>query len=150
MVTMDDNRCMIDTNVLIYITVNPNPWYNAARQWLDRMFREGFELCISTQIAREYLVVLTRGDVFEQRFTSEEASHQLDAILSVFALLYESERSVSSLTDLLRRYQIRGKSIHDANIVATMLAHGVKCLATYNSVDFRRFKEITLELAPAS
>jgi predicted nucleic acid-binding protein len=141
---------MIDTNVLIYITVNPNPWYNAARQWLDRMFNEGFELCISTQIAREYLVVLTRGDIFEQQFTSEEAIYELNAILSVFTLLDENERSVPFLTDLLQRYQVRGKSIHDANIVATMLVHGVKRLATYNSVDFRRFREITLESAPAS
>ena len=148
METMEDNRCMVDTNVLVYITVNPNPWYNVARQWLDRLFNEGFELCISSQIAREYLVVLTRGDVFEQNFTPEEATRELDAILSVFALLDESERSVSYLSDLMQSYHIRGKSIHDANIVATMLAHGVKRLATYNSDDFRRFEEITLELIP--
>jgi predicted nucleic acid-binding protein len=141
---------MVDTNVLIYITVNPNPWYNAARQWLDRLFNEGFGLCISSQIAREYLVVLTRGDVFERSFTPEEAIHELDAILSVFALLDESGRSVSHLSDLMRHYQIRGKSIHDANIVATMLAHGVKRLATYNSEDFRKFEEINLEPISAS
>jgi uncharacterized DUF497 family protein len=44
METMEDNRCMVDTNVLIYITVNPNPWYHVARQWLDRLFNEGFEV----------------------------------------------------------------------------------------------------------
>ena len=92
METMDADRYMVDTNVLVYITVNPNPWYHTARQCLDRLFNEGFELCISTQIVREYLVVLTRGDVFEQSFTPEEATQELDAILSVFSLFDENER----------------------------------------------------------
>lgn len=142
---MDDSRCMVDTNVLIYITVKPNPWYYAAREWLNRLSEKGFNLFISSQIAREYLVVLTRGDIFEQKFTSEEAACELDAIFSVFALLGENEKSVLYLSDLVRRYQISGKSIHDANIVATMLTHNIKRLATYNPDDFRRFNEIILE-----
>ncbi len=40
------------------------------------------------------------------------------------------------------------KSIHDANIVAVMLTHGVRRLATYNQADFQRFDEITLEAVP--
>jgi predicted nucleic acid-binding protein len=46
------------------------------------------------------------------------------------------------------QYQIRGKRIHDANIVAVMLTHGVYRLATYNQVDFQQFEEIVLEAAP--
>jgi len=52
------------------------------------------------------------------------------------------------LHNLVHRYQIRGKSVHDANVVAVMLAHGIHRLATYNSSDFQRFEEIALE--PAS
>ena len=32
-----------------------------------------------------------------------------------------------------------GKQVHDANIVATMLAHGVAALLTNNVADFTRF-----------
>ena len=39
------------------------------------------------------------------------------------------------------------KNIHDANIVAVMLIHGVRRLATYNQADFQRFDEIVLEAA---
>jgi hypothetical protein len=46
------------------------------------------------------------------------------------------------------RYQIRGKHIHDANIVAVMLPYGVHRLATYNQRDFLQFDEIVLEAAP--
>jgi predicted nucleic acid-binding protein len=36
--------------------------------------------------------------------------------------------------------------VHDANIVATMRAHGIDRLATLNAADFKRFEdEISLE-----
>jgi predicted nucleic acid-binding protein len=34
---------------------------------------------------------------------------------------------------------VRGKQVHDCNIVATMRAHGVRRLATRNSGDFERY-----------
>ena len=40
----------------------------------------------------------------------------------------------------------RGKQVHDANIVATMRANGLKRLATFNVADFARFEdEIAVE-----
>lgn len=42
---------------------------------------------------------------------------------------------------------IYGKNIHDANIVAVMLAHNITRLATYNRADFQRFDEVVLERA---
>ena len=32
-----------------------------------------------------------------------------------------------------------GRQIHDANIVAAMLAHGERRLLTFNTADFRRY-----------
>ena len=40
---------------------------------------------------------------------------------------------------LTRRFDFGGKQVHDANIVATMLAHGETRLLTFNQADFRRF-----------
>ena len=34
---------------------------------------------------------------------------------------------------------VGGKQVHDANIVATMLAHGERRLLTLNTGDFRRY-----------
>jgi len=145
---MDDNRCMVDTNVLIYSTVSSSPWHQEARGWLAALLDEGIELCIIPQIVREYLVILTRGDIFEEQFTPEEALDELEAILPTFILLDENEETVSHLRNLVRRYQVRGKSVHDANIVASMLTHDITRLVTYNTRDFRRYQEITIELIP--
>ena len=34
---------------------------------------------------------------------------------------------------------VGGRQIHDANIVATMLAHGERRLLSFNGADFRRY-----------
>lgn len=43
------------------------------------------------------------------------------------------------LLNLLGVIPCAGKQIHDANIVATMLAHGIPKLLTHNVADFNRF-----------
>jgi predicted nucleic acid-binding protein len=43
------------------------------------------------------------------------------------------------LQQLGRDYMFAGKQVHDANIVATMIAHGETRLLMFNSGDFQRF-----------
>ena len=142
---MDDNRCVVDTNLLIYGTVSSSPWHKEAKHWLASLVSKGTELCITPQVVREYLVVLTRGNIFEHQFTPAEAIGELETILPTFTLCEEKEETVSHLRSLVRRYEVRGKSIHDANVVATMVTYGIKRLVTYNTRDFRRYNEIELE-----
>lgn len=40
---------------------------------------------------------------------------------------------------LCREVPAAGRQIHDANIVATMLAHGAQDLVTFNVADFLRY-----------
>jgi len=46
--------------------------------------------------------------------------------------------------ELIKKYNVRGKRIHDANIVATMLCNEIKIIFTKNLVDFKVFKEIQI------
>jgi toxin-antitoxin system PIN domain toxin len=142
-----DERCMVDTNVLVYSTVTGNPWHQHARGWLTALRGQGSVLCVSPQILREYLVVLTRGQVFEVRFTVEQAVGTVEAFLPRLRVFDETDSTAANLRDLVRRYQVRGKHIHDANIVATMMTHGLARLATYNQKDFD-FREVALEPIP--
>lgn len=141
-------RCLVDTNVLVYSTVSANPWHREAREWLAELHGAGVKLCVTPQILREYLVVLTRGAIFETEFTTDEVLAILAALLQTLDVLDETSAVASMLRSLLERYPIRGKRIHDANLVATMSVHGVERLATYNQDDFRLFREITLEPLP--
>jgi predicted nucleic acid-binding protein len=145
---MPVERCLVDTNVLVYSTVAGNSWHQQARAWLAELHQSGVTLCVTPQILREYLVVLTRGAIFETEFSIEEVLGLLDALLQTLDVLDETTAVASALRMLLKRYPIRGKRIHDANLVAAMVVHGITRLATYNLDDFRVFQEITLEPLP--
>ena len=145
MTTPDVDACLVDTNLLVYSTVSGNPWYQQARQWLSTLQAAGSRLCVTTQILREYLVVLTRGSVFERSFSVDQVLVQVQGFLPSLTLLDEPIAAADLLRELVHRHQVRGKQIRDANIVAVMLTHGIHRLATFNQADFIRFDEISLE-----
>lgn len=142
---MEDKRCMIDTNVLVYSIVDSSPKHKEARDYLTLLAGNNVELCITFQIAREFLVILTRGNIFESKFTVDEALIELESILLSMSLLDENNQSFQCLLELISRYEVKGKKIHDTNIVALMITHGIKRLMTYNTKDFTRFDEVFLE-----
>jgi predicted nucleic acid-binding protein len=43
--------------------------------------------------------------------------------------------------ELLRAHPVTGKRIHDANLVATAVAHGLPKIATLNPRDFEAFDD---------
>ncbi len=54
----------------------------------------------------------------------------------------ENEEVARRLRQLALTYDVHGKRLHDANIVATMAAHGIRTLVTQNVADFAAFDEI--------
>jgi predicted nucleic acid-binding protein len=136
----------IDTNVLVAAAVDVHPSHGVAAAYLTRIAAEGGAACISGQVCREFLVALTRGPVEGRVFTVDEALSVLDGARESFVMLDEDEASLREFLDLVRRHDVKGKKLHDANIVATMRANAVARLATLNASDFQRFEhEIAVE-----
>lgn len=65
----------------------------------------------------------------------------IEQFLTSFRLIEENAAVVDQLLSLVRHVPVAGKQIHDANIVATMLAHRVPRLLTHNVADFARFSD---------
>ncbi len=83
------------------------------------------------------------------RLTTEVDSRLIDSFyLDInyfrknFILIYENNISTDILYEIVNKYKVRGKQIHDANIVASMLANDIKFLFTHNVKDFDRYKEL--------
>jgi hypothetical protein len=53
-----------------------------------------------------------------------------------------TEEVLHELLLLVARRGVRGKQVHDANVVATMMANRVARLATLNLSDFRRYEDL--------
>jgi predicted nucleic acid-binding protein len=137
----------VDTNVLVAATVESHPSHATAVALLARLVADQAPLAISTQICREFLVVLTRQPVEGRTFSMDEALAALARWRSSCAVLGDDPGVLVELLDLVRRHGVKGKQVHDANVVATMRANGIGRLATFNVVDFERYEdEIRVEV----
>jgi predicted nucleic acid-binding protein len=142
---MDADPVFRDTNVLVAASVVEHPSHAAAAALLAKLTAEQTPFCISPQVCREFLVVLARKPVSGREFTVEEALQALDSWRSACVVLDEGPAVLVELLALVRDHQVKGKQVHDANIVATMRAKNVSRLATLNAGDFERFEDdITL------
>lgn len=131
----------IDTSVLLAATAASRPEHAHALDALDAGFANR-TLCLSGQVVREYLSVTTRpAAVNGFGLTQANALSNVRQFLERARFLDEGTTVSHALLRLLDAVPCLGKQIHDANIAATMLAHGVPRLMTLNPVDFRRFGE---------
>jgi predicted nucleic acid-binding protein len=96
-------------------------------------------LWISGQVLREYLAVVTRPQGRLPAFPMAAALERVRFFSQRFWIAEDGPEIRSRLLMLLATYPTAGKQVHDANIVATMLANGVTHLLTNNAADFRRF-----------
>ncbi len=63
-------------------------------------------------------------------------------IRSLFRGADDTESITTRLMTLLRTHPTSGKQVHDANVVATMLAYGIDTLLTLNIDDLKQFADV--------
>jgi len=136
---MKINRIFIDTNILVHASVANSDKYPACSKFLDAHQRDGTSLVISGQVIREFIRTLTRPQFCEDESIKAEALRLAEQYSRAYEVLHEDGQVHAHLLKLTRDFGVRGKQVHDANIVATMLAHNVPTLATENVRDFQRY-----------
>ena len=129
----------VDTNVLVYSRVVESPDHETATDRLRRASQSNGPLRISRQILREYLTVVTRPLSWRDALPIGEALNDVNRLLNNYYILEDGPEVTETLVRLCREVSVGGRQIHDANIVATMLAHRERRLLTFNTADFRRF-----------
>lgn len=141
MATMDDNALFVDTNVLVYANVLETPFHAQALKAINSAQQAGRSLWISRQVIREYLVVMTRPQVFEN-LSRTTVLEQVEHFIAQFQVADDTLAVTAHLLALMNTYAIGGKQVLDANLVATMQAYGIPALLTHNTKDFERFGEV--------
>ena len=132
----------LDTSLIVAASVSFHPSNAEAVAFIATLVNEDTPLCISPQICREFVTVLTRKPIGGKTFTVEEALAALSTWQKTSILLEENEATAAQWAQLVEKYQVRGKQVHDCNIVAVMLVHGVPRLGTRNASDFARYDEL--------
>ncbi len=139
----------VDTNVLVYASRPSAAQHAAAHAALTRLEGEGSTLWVSPQVLREYLAVVTRPQATSPGLPMTTAIADVRRFRAALDVAEERPGVLDRLLDLLAAHQTTGRQVHDANIVATMLEHGIRRLLTFNTTDFRRFARI-IDIEPLS
>jgi predicted nucleic acid-binding protein len=140
MATTGVESLFVDTNVLVFANVAEAPLHKVALAKLQEYRESDCKIWISGQVLREYLAVRSRME------SSKRASHlstlvdRVRFFESAFNVAYDTQATMDKLLMLMKKVDVGGKQIHDANIVATMLTHDIKHLLTDNVEDFKRFE----------
>jgi predicted nucleic acid-binding protein len=129
----------LDTNVLVYASRSTAPEHAASRAVLARLEADASPLWISQQVLREYLAAVTRPQATSPPLPMATALADVRSFLASFEIAEDNSAVLDRLLELLAVHPVAGKQVHDANLVATMLAHRLDRLFTYNAADFQRF-----------
>lgn len=147
--TMVDDILFVDTNVLLTATDESRQLHSEALKLLAGTVSRDKRLATSGQVVREYLVVATRP--IENNglgLSAADAEVNVNEFLRGLELFDETEAVSMRLRQLATTHNLRGKRLHDANIVATMAVHGIHTLLTQNGSDFAPFNEIAIVAIP--
>jgi predicted nucleic acid-binding protein len=140
MATSVADRAVLDTNILLAATDESREDHEDAIGAINVWPASGVVLYTSGQILREYLAVATRPvDHNGLGMTQPDAIANVRALRARLNLLSEDVKVSERLLELLDTIECRGKQVHDANVVATMLVHGIDTVVTLNVDDFARF-----------
>lgn len=126
---MEDKRVFVDTNILLAVTDSDREHHLDAKSFLEGSFSGIWRAFANPQIFREYLVVATR--LIKNNglgLTPAEACGNIENFQQLVQILPEGRQSQEKLAALVLRHNLKRKRIHDANLVATMEAHGLRIL----------------------
>lgn len=134
-------KTFVDTNVLLRSLIDQFPESKACRETVFAQRKAGAEMWISRQVVRELLVQLTHPRTLKTTLTPEQVQAQVKTVLTLFRVADETSVTTQTLLTLVQDYPVGGKQIHDANIVAAMLANGIDTVLTLNAADFNRYAD---------
>lgn len=98
-------------------------------------------LYVSSQILCEFFSIITNPRRVAAASSATEALHTISAMLALPGLrvLPIPARAVAGWMELLQRHPVTGGDVFDLQIVATMQAHGLQRIYTFNTDDFDVF-----------
>jgi len=132
---------LVDTCILIP-AFNPQAReYAIVRQALRLLGDSGETLIVTPQNIAEFWNVSTRPlDSNGRGLAADQVGKMVNIICRVSRVEYETERSLTRWRELVERHGVQGVAVHDARLVAVMLARDVRQILTRNERDFLRYE----------
>jgi predicted nucleic acid-binding protein len=138
---------LVDTNILTRIADTNSPHYAAAAQSVRLLLTRGETLIGVPQVLYEFWAVATRpaGAPKGLGMTTAQAKAESDLLRKIFTLLPDTPEVFEEWERLVVQYDAKGKSAHDARLVAAMNVHRIPRILTFNGADFTRYPITVLD-----
>lgn len=144
--TATNQACLVDTNVLLRFADSTDPLHDFAHRAIVST-RQTNDLQVTSQNLIESWNVMTRPQKwngFGQ--TVAEADDHLALIERLFHRLSDPPDTYQHWRKLVVSHGVSGVQVHDARLVAIMLAHGIAQILTFNVQDFARYADLGIEV----
>jgi predicted nucleic acid-binding protein len=139
------SKVLVDTNVLLEATDEGRPFHEQALALFLNAPQDGVDLFLGTQVVREYLVVATRPVVNNGLgMSTETALENIRRFRKRASLVAETLRAGEVFLEWAGRFEIRGKKLHDLQILATASVAGMDALITANMNDFPKSSPLAI------
>lgn len=139
---VSDVRIFIDTNILFYAN-DPEAAFGAQSLLrLNDLAAHNNQLCISSQILREYANATLRHAIYQKLDLSESITavrHNISQFQRDFIVFYDDKETLDFWFILMENLK-SSKDVFDLNIAATLQRHNISHLLTHNVSDFSSFK----------
>jgi predicted nucleic acid-binding protein len=136
---------LLDTNILLRMSDGNSPTHLLAGEATAKLLMQGHQVYITSQNMIEFWVVATRPvEVNGLGWSAEQTRSEVEQIVSQFPLLEETQEIFTHWLNYVTANKVMGKRVHDARLIAVMLAHGVTHLLTFNTDDFRNKEGIVI------
>src|SRR5665213_307371 len=137
-------RVLCDSNVLVHLTNSISDEHTTAGKAILALEEQGVAFLYTLQNLAEFWNVCTRDRPSGLGLTTEEAAERVQLIGTQFTYMPETAAAEPIFKDILIRQRVRGVQVHDARLVALMMANGVEEILTFDRKDFRRYGAVTV------
>ena len=136
---------LLDTNILARAAQTGHSMQRLALDAMAELRRQGETLCLVPQTIYEFWVVCTRPTAQNGLGLSPtETQAELSRLKTLFTILDDTPAIFPQWEQLVMQHQVRGKSAHDARLVAAMMVYGLNRILTFNVSDFQRYQTLTV------
>ena len=136
---------LCDTNLMWRRMGLFNPDQYKISNAINTLLGDGHRIYITSQNLIEYHAFATRPVLSNGLGLTPTKANQVGRkIESAFSLLPETPDIYTNWRNLMEKYDVSGRPVHDARLVAVMLTYGITHILTRNGADFLRYKEITV------
>jgi predicted nucleic acid-binding protein len=135
---------LLDTNILTRLAQQAHPHHSASQAAITTLANQGELLHIVPQNLYEFWTVATRpiGASNGLGLTIVQAKAEMARIQTLFVMLFDTPAVFTEWERLVETYEVRGKTAHDARLMAALNVHGLTQIRSFNDRDFSRFAPV--------